>query len=55
MDLSTGRKRISAEEKAKTIADGKYLDSGGFNHRAAECTAKKKTPMCNKAGVEIRR
>jgi len=42
MDLSAGKRRISAEERAKRFADGRCLYCGGFNHRAAECAARKK-------------
>jgi len=39
MDLSAGKRRISAEERAKRFANGRCLYCGGFNHRAAECAA----------------
>jgi len=40
-DLSAGRRRISAEDRAKRFMDGRCLYCGGFNHRAAECVARK--------------
>jgi hypothetical protein len=42
MDLSAGKRRISAEKRAKSFADGKCFYCGGFNHTAAECAARKK-------------
>ena len=54
MDLSTGKRRISAEERAKTFTDGRCLYCGGFNHRAAECVARKKAQMFKAAGAEIK-
>jgi hypothetical protein len=41
--LSTGRRRISVEERTKKFADGRCLYCGGFHHRAAQCAARKKT------------
>jgi hypothetical protein len=52
MDLSTGRRRISAEERVKRFADGRCLYCGGFNHRAAECVARKKAQTFKAAGAE---
>ena len=54
MDLSTGRRRISAEERAKRFTDGRGLNCGGFNHRAAECAAKKKAQTFKAAGAEVK-
>jgi hypothetical protein len=54
MDLSTGKRRISAEESAKRFADGRCLYCGGFNHRAAECAARKKAQTFKAAGAEIK-
>jgi len=45
MDLSAGRRRISAEERAKRFTDGRCLYCGGFNHRATKCVARKKAQM----------
>ena len=42
MDLSQGRRRISAEERAKRFTDGRCLSKGGFNHRVAECAARER-------------
>jgi len=54
MDLSAGKRRISAEERAKRFADGRCLYCGGFNHRAAECAARKKAQTFKAAGAEIK-
>jgi len=54
VDLSAGRRRISAEERAKRFADGRCLYCGGFNHRAAECTARKKAQTFKAAGAQIK-
>ena len=54
MDLSAGRKRISAEERAKRFTDGRCLYCGGFNHRAAECAARKKAQTIKAAGAEVK-
>jgi len=54
MDLSAGRRRISAEERAKRFADGRCLYCGGFNHRAAECAARKEVQRFKPAGAEAK-
>jgi len=54
MDLSAGKRRISAEERAKRFADGRCLYCGGFNHRAAECAARKKAQTFKASGAEIK-
>jgi hypothetical protein len=54
MDLSAGRRRISAEERVKRFADGRCLYCGGFNHRAAECAARKKAQTFKEVGVEVK-
>ena len=54
MDLSAGKRRISAEERAKRFADGRCLYCGGFNHRAAECAARKKAQTFMAAGAEVK-
>jgi len=54
MDLSAGKRRISAEERAKRFTDGRCLYDGGFKHRAAECAARKKDQMFKVAGAEIK-
>jgi hypothetical protein len=53
MDFSAGRRRISAAERAKRFADERCLYCGGFNHRAAECTARKKAQTFKSAAQEI--
>ena len=52
MDLSTSRRTISTEKRAMRFADGRCLYCGGFNHRAAECAARKKAQTFNAAGAE---
>jgi len=54
MDLSTGKRRISAEERAKRFADGRCLYYSGFNHRAAECAARKKAQMFKASGAAVK-
>jgi hypothetical protein len=54
MDLSAGKRRISAEERAKRFADGRCLYCSGFNHRAAECVARKKAQTFKASGAEIK-
>jgi len=54
MDLSSGKRRFSAEERAKRFADGRCLYCGGFNHRAAECAARKKAQTFKAAGAEVK-
>jgi len=54
MDLSAGKRRISAEERAKRFADGRCLYCSGFNHRVAECAARKKAQTFKAAGAEIK-
>jgi hypothetical protein len=53
MDLRVGNRRILEEERAKRFGDGGCLYCGGFNHRAAECTARKKAQTFKGAGVEV--
>jgi translation elongation factor P/translation initiation factor 5A len=38
---------------AKQFADGMYFNYGGFNHRAAECAARKTAQSGKVAGVEV--
>jgi len=54
MDLSAGRRRISAEERAKRFTDGRCLYCGGLNQRAAECAARKKAQTFKVAGAEVK-
>jgi hypothetical protein len=54
MDGSAGKRRISAEERVKRFADGRCLYCGGFNHRAAECAARKKAQTFKAAGAEVK-
>jgi hypothetical protein len=53
MDLSAGKRRISAEDRAKRFADGRCLYCGGFNHRAAECRGRKKAQTFKASGGEV--
>jgi len=54
MDLSAGKSWISAEERAKRFADGRCLYCGRFNHRAAECAARKKAQTFKASGAEVK-
>jgi len=54
MDLSAGKRKILAEEWAKRFADGRCLYCGGFNHRAAECAARKKAQTFKVSGAEVK-
>jgi hypothetical protein len=54
MDLSAGKRRILAEERAKRFADRRCLYCGRFNHRAAECAARKKAQTIKTAGAEVK-
>jgi len=54
MDLSAGKTSISAEETAKRFTDGRCFYWGGFNHRAAECAARKKAQTFKAAGAEVK-
>jgi len=54
MDVSAGRRRISAEKRAKRFPDGRWLYCGWFNHREAECPARKKAQTFKAAGAEIK-
>jgi len=53
-DLSAGRRRISDEERAKRLADGRCLYSGGFNHRGVDCAVRKKARSFKAAGAEVK-
>jgi hypothetical protein len=54
MDHSGGKRRISAEERAKRFVDGRCLYYGRFNHRAAEYVARKKAQTFKAAGAEFK-
>jgi hypothetical protein len=41
MDLSAGRRKISAEERQKRFEEGRCLYCGGFNHRTVDCGKEK--------------
>jgi succinate dehydrogenase/fumarate reductase-like Fe-S protein len=51
MDPSSGKRRITAEERAKSFEYGRCLYCGGCNHRAAECVARKKAQTFNASGA----
>ena len=55
MDLSAGRRRISAEETAKRGTVARCLNCGGFNHSAAERASRKKAQMFSAAGAEVKK
>jgi len=54
MDLSAGKRSISAEERAKRFADVRCLYCVGFNNSAAECAARKKAQTFKVAGAEVK-
>jgi hypothetical protein len=53
MDLSAGKRRISAEERTKRFADRRCLYCGGFNHRVEECAARNNTQTFKTARAQI--
>jgi len=55
IDLSTGERMISAHDKGKRFAEGWCFHCSGFNHRAVDCAARKKTQMFRAAGAEIKK
>jgi len=52
IDLRAGTVSISAEERAKRFEDGWCQGCGGFNHREAECTARKNAQTFKAAEAE---
>jgi len=54
MDLSASRRRFAAEVRANRFVGGMCLYCGGFNPRAAECGAKRKTQTFKAAGMEVK-
>jgi hypothetical protein len=54
MDLSTRRRRIWAEERAKRFTDGRCLYGGRFNHSAADCATMKKAQTFKAAGAGVK-
>ena len=52
MNGSAGKRMISAEDIARRFADGRCLSCGEFNHRAAQCAARKKAQTFKVAGAE---
>lgn len=53
MDLSAGRWRISAEERAKKLADGRTVCCGGLNHRVEVCAVRKIAQIFKVAGAPV--
>jgi len=54
MDLSAVKRIMSPDERAKRFADRRCVYCGGFNHRAAECAARKKAQTFKAAGAEVK-
>jgi hypothetical protein len=44
MDLSAHRRRITPEERARRMAEGRCLYCGGLEHMARECPTKPQPP-----------
>jgi len=55
MDHSSGRKKISTEALSRRFTDGRCLYCGGFNHRAADCAARKKVQTAEAGGAEVKK
>jgi hypothetical protein len=53
MHLSSGKRRMSAVERAKRFADGRCGYCGGLNHSVADCAVRKTAQTINDAGAEI--
>jgi len=53
MNLSAGRRKISAEERAKRFTDGRCLYIGRFNHRAVDRAARRKAQTFKAAVAEV--
>jgi hypothetical protein len=52
MDLSAGRRRISAAKWAKRFLDGRCFYYGGSNHRVAEYVASNKVQTFKAGGTD---
>jgi hypothetical protein len=44
MDLSANRRRITPEERARRMAEGRCLYCGGLGHMARDCPTKPQVP-----------
>jgi len=54
MGVSTVKRRNSVEERVKRFTDRRCLYCGRFNHRAADCAARKKVQMLKAVGAEVK-
>jgi len=54
LDPSSGKRRISAEERVKRCAHEMCLYCGRMNYRVVECMARKETQTCNVTGEEVK-
>jgi hypothetical protein len=54
MDLGAGKRRTSAEERAKKFVDGWCLYCSWFNQRAAEYAGRKKPQTFKASGEEVK-
>ena len=48
------KRRISAQEKAKSVANWRCFNCGGCNHSVVECTVRIMTQRSMVAGVEVK-
>jgi len=46
MDLSSSRKKLSEQERAARLREGRCLYCGGLGHMAAQCPNKSRNPFC---------
>jgi hypothetical protein len=53
MDLSTGRGRISRDERSNSFVDGRYYHCSWCTDWVAECLARKKAETLKAAGAEV--
>jgi len=51
MDLSASRKKLSEQERAARLREGRCLYCGGLGHMAAQCPNKSRNPFCAAAAI----